>query len=660
MARAGGLTMKCALVLVAMAAAEVVDGASCTRWVATGGSDTAAGSQAQPWATLQRAVDSVAAGDVVCVEAGTYTEAEVVVTSSGTAAQPITLRARDGAQVVLHGAIGFDQGVDHWRLEDLTVTEYPVWGVTILGDNEDIILRGLEVSGGEAAIHLTVGASGEEPVYGPVEDILIEDCTLSGVVYTALDCTPGPCDQLTLRRLEVFGAGVDVGFAGDGIAVERGQQILVEDCFVHDNGGDGVDLNSRDLGSDVPGVVIRRNRVGRNLRNGIKAWAGGLLENNLVWRSGDTLLVLEGGTYQVVNNTFASLDGYNYLAVLGNFDGEHDATVTVENNIFFNDDPDMGGTLVFVPTRTTLAADHNLYFNPYRTEDVVCLEAVDGGTCFSADEIGDGTFFAASGQGEHSMYEDPLFLSAPGEDFRLTSDSPAVDAGATAHAPSGDLLGNPRDAAPDLGAYELGGLSGCQLGCSVTVPSTAVVGESVPFRSTLTAAGCSGSPSFDWSFGDGAASSEEDPQHAYTAVGSYGWSLEVHQDGETCSRNGTVTVSAAAACVADDETLCLSTARFAATVTWRTQDGRSGAGQAVPMTGDTGLFWFFRPGNLELMVKILDGRSLNGHYWVFYGALSDVDYTITVTDTATGAIRTYHNPQGEMASTADTKAFAAR
>ena len=81
------------------------------------------------------------------------------------------------------------------------------------------------------------------------------------------------------------------------------------------------------------------------------------------------------------------------------------------------------------------------------------------------------------------------------------------------------------------------------------------------------------------------------------------------------------------------------------------------AGQAVPITSDTGSFWFFSNANLEVIVKVLDGRSVNGHFWVFYGALSNVEYTITVTDTETGAVRTYFNPQGQLASVADTSAF---
>jgi len=93
-------------------------------------------------------------------------------------------------------------------------------------------------------------------------------------------------------------------------------------------------------------------------------------------------------------------------------------------------------------------------------------------------------------------------------------------------------------------------------------------------------------------------------------------------------------------------------------VSWRAVNiGTSGVGQAVPLTSDTGYFWFFSGNNIELVLKVVDGRGFNGHLWVFYGALSDVEYTITVTDTQTGAVKTYFNPQGQLASVADTAAF---
>jgi hypothetical protein len=104
--------------------------------------------------------------------------------------------------------------------------------------------------------------------------------------------------------------------------------------------------------------------------------------------------------------------------------------------------------------------------------------------------------------------------------------------------------------------------------------------------------------------------------------------------------------------------LCLNNFRFQVDVDWMLPSG-PGKGQAVPLTADTGLFWFFGNSNLELIVKVLDGRPVNGHFWVYYGGLSDVEYQITVTDTKTGVREIYANPPGRLASGSDTSAFDA-
>jgi hypothetical protein len=110
-------------------------------------------------------------------------------------------------------------------------------------------------------------------------------------------------------------------------------------------------------------------------------------------------------------------------------------------------------------------------------------------------------------------------------------------------------------------------------------------------------------------------------------------------------------------CAGGPTTLCLQQGRFRLEATWRTPNGASGAGMAVPLTNDSGYFWFFNSANVELVVKVLDGTPINQHWWLFYGALSDVDYTLTVTDTMTGASKTYRNPQGTLASVADVRAL---
>ncbi len=97
--------------------------------------------------------------------------------------------------------------------------------------------------------------------------------------------------------------------------------------------------------------------------------------------------------------------------------------------------------------------------------------------------------------------------------------------------------------------------------------------------------------------------------------------------------------------------------RFTISVRWTKPDGESGYGVPSRLTSDTGYFYFFRESNVELMIKLLDGRSENGHFWVFYGALSNVAYEITVTDTVTGMVKTYQNPADRFASVGDTRAF---
>ncbi|MEO8190748.1 MAG: hypothetical protein ABI682_10450 [Acidobacteriota bacterium] len=118
--------------------------------------------------------------------------------------------------------------------------------------------------------------------------------------------------------------------------------------------------------------------------------------------------------------------------------------------------------------------------------------------------------------------------------------------------------------------------------------------------------------------------------------------------------NGRVLRIAVGVCPPGPE-LCLD-GRFRARVDWNSGE-TSGAATPVALTPNAGYYWFFSPNNVELLLKIVDGRAVNGSYWVFAGSLTNVEFTLTVTDTATGAVRTYRNPQGRLASLADVSAF---
>jgi len=123
---------------------------------------------------------------------------------------------------------------------------------------------------------------------------------------------------------------------------------------------------------------------------------------------------------------------------------------------------------------------------------------------------------------------------------------------------------------------------------------------------------------------------------------------------------GTTYTAYATGLVADgfaDRTLYLNDDRFRVEVTWIDFEGNTGFGRQVKPVDDSGYFWFFADDNIDLTVKALDGRSFNGNYWFFYGSLSNVQYTITVTDTEQNLTNVYENPLGNFGSVGDTEAF---
>jgi plastocyanin len=114
-------------------------------------------------------------------------------------------------------------------------------------------------------------------------------------------------------------------------------------------------------------------------------------------------------------------------------------------------------------------------------------------------------------------------------------------------------------------------------------------------------------------------------------------------------------------CIEDAETLCLTGGRFRVTVDFRPP------GEAVPrpaqrieLTDDSGLFWFFQETNVEMLIKTLDACvDPFNRFWVFFAATTNVEFTVTVTDTERNQTRRYSNQQGQAAlPVQDTNAFA--
>lgn len=106
-----------------------------------------------------------------------------------------------------------------------------------------------------------------------------------------------------------------------------------------------------------------------------------------------------------------------------------------------------------------------------------------------------------------------------------------------------------------------------------------------------------------------------------------------------------------AACVPGTNSLCLQGDRF------QVQVKRNGVAQnGVEVTSETGSFWFFGADTPEVFVKVLDGRSVNNKFWVFYGSLTDQTFQVVVTDSTSGVAKTY-NSGAAFCGFSDTAAF---
>ncbi len=104
--------------------------------------------------------------------------------------------------------------------------------------------------------------------------------------------------------------------------------------------------------------------------------------------------------------------------------------------------------------------------------------------------------------------------------------------------------------------------------------------------------------------------------------------------------------------------LYLNDSRFKVEVEWRDFESNTGLAQAVPYgSDDSGLFWFFDPDNWEMLVKVLNGCAYNESFWVFAAPSTNVEFTLRVTDTFAGEVKSYFNALGTAAAIVDTGAL---
>ena len=172
-----GVARRLCILLCALSAALVfapaASAAQCDRVAAPGGSDSAPGSEAQPFRTAQQVADSLAAGQTGCLRAGTYAE-DLTLRKGGRAGAALTLRNYPGERATVKGTFWVARSAPYVVVEGLYLngnsgTEHP--SPTVNADH--VTFRDNDVQNENKVICFLLGDSDGE--YGRADHAVIED-----------------------------------------------------------------------------------------------------------------------------------------------------------------------------------------------------------------------------------------------------------------------------------------------------------------------------------------------------------------------------------------------------------------------------------------------------------------------------------------------------
>ena len=382
-------------------------------YVATSGSDSAAGTQAQPFRTVNRGVSALTAGDTLLIQPGTYAEALINAVPGGTSSAPVVVKAADPTnRPILRpssntGNVLYIQNADK---------QYIIF--------DGIVFDGANVSTDCAKItwyatHITMMNSECKNAGG--NGILITDFS----------------DDHTFMNVSVHDNG---RLAGHGIYISTKRNII-DKCEIYLNAQWGIHIY--DGAYAPPSHSADANQVLNSHvhHNGGISYSGGSASGTL---RGAGILLSSGVGNQASNNLVH--DNFDAGIQVG-IQYQTTSTSILNNTVYRNgtnsrarDSGWSQGIAVGVggPSSGAVVRNNISYLNGIDT-------IVNSGSSTTLSNNLEGT--------------NPMFVNPSAEDFHLSSASPAIDAGTTITAVTGDISGMPRPQGTkyDVGAYEFSG-----------------------------------------------------------------------------------------------------------------------------------------------------------------------------------------------------------
>ena len=497
------------------------------------GNDSNPGTQSSPWKTIQKAANTLVAGDKVIVTSGTYNE-RINETSGGSSGNEIIYQVNTGDTVTCKG---FTISGNHVTVDGFRVNA---------DDNSSTTGRGFFVSGD----------------YVKIKNCYVTECPWGGIFYNQNSSYGyiynNRCYHNGQNGVEVWGSyhlvennevwesvqyhpqgGPTSGADADGMRF-HGDHHAFRGNWIHEpalmsdpyNTNPHIDCfqtyDHAAAGKPAASYCTFEKNHCRHYVSGMFTFmiegsqsypAHHLTIKNNLFEVG-LGVALPSGYYThdiyIYNNTFIGDPsiGSGYAITMRSID-----TVQLKNNITVN----YKGGHRYVENSTNLAIDYNCAYN------------TDGSNPS-----------ATPGPQGHELWAlDPKFVSHSNRNFRLQSSSPCLDAGTSLSQVTDDFDGKPRPQGPawDTGTYEYTA-AGSPLSANANAsPTSGQVPLTVNF--TGSASGGTSPYSFSWTFGDGGTSTSQNPSHTYSSAGTYTATLTVTDNvSATASKSLTITATA--------------------------------------------------------------------------------------------------------------------
>jgi chitodextrinase len=525
-------------------------GLATTYYVATNGNDSYNGlypaytsSSNGPFRTINRAANTVKAGDTVQIRAGTYQEASRWSTN-GNEANPITITNYEGETVIIDGSVHTIPGSIWGPLFYIT-------GSWVTASNLEIRYSsgyGLMVADG--AWHCTVdniyahhnwaGGISFSGWYGLANNCRAYNNSLmnENFIWSSAGWSTGISACRYAQHTTIRGCTSWDNW-GEGISTFETYYITIEDCVSYNNQGNFYI-------SDTQHTLVQRNLSYYTPGNMIESYC-----SQSCFGIGDETFVPTSSDNTFINNL--AMGGKRNLAA----EGAALTNCLIANNTFVNASAVIGdyNILFYVGTCSNARFANNIILQ----EDSVSI-GYNGATgiTFNHNDWSRSPEKGCQGAGDITGY--PMLAKTGPTDpgsltpawFRTLESAPTRDRAKVLSEVIEDFFKTPRGSAPDMGAFEFSDRTSSLMDSATAnvplVPLSANIAASpTSGRAPLSvnfagsASGGTSPYSYRWTFGDGGSSTSQNLSHTYSSAGSYTVTLTV-SDGSSAKASATVSL----------------------------------------------------------------------------------------------------------------------